>query len=127
MMSFLLVALGGAIGAAGRYGVSLAMPMRPDGWPWATFGINVLGSLMIGVLSGWLAARAGAGEAWRLFLGVGVAGGFTTFSAFGLETVHLLRRGEILLAGAYCLASVALCVAAVWCGLRAVEILLRGH
>jgi CrcB protein len=116
MMSFLLVALGGAIGAAGRYGVSLAMPMRPDGWPWATFGINVLGSLMIGVLSGWLAAREGAGEAWRLFLGVGVAGGFTTFSAYSLETLALIGRGAWLGAFVYALGSVAAGLAAAAAG-----------
>ena len=87
MSNFLLVALGGGLGAAGRYGVSLALPAKPGEWPWATFSINVAGSLLIGLLAGWLSTRGEAGEPWRLFLGVGVLGGFTTFSAYSLDSV----------------------------------------
>lgn len=68
MLNVLLVALGGGLGAASRFGVSLAVPARADAWPWATFGINVAGSLLIGVLAGWLSSRGEAGEPWRLFL-----------------------------------------------------------
>jgi fluoride exporter len=116
MMNFLLVALGGAAGAAARYGVSLAIPARDD-WPWATFAINVSGSLLIGLLAGWLATRAEAGEPWRLLLGVGVLGGFTTFSAYSLETLRLIERGDISGAAAYAIGSVIAGLAAVTIGL----------
>lgn len=116
MFNFLLVALGGGIGAAGRYGVSLALPLKPGEWPWATFSINVTGSLLIGMLAGWLSARGDAGEAWRLFLGVGVLGGFTTFSAYSLETLRMIERGEWPAAALYALGSVAAGLAAVAIG-----------
>ncbi len=118
MSNFLLVALGGGLGAAGRYGVSLAMPMKPGEWPWATFGINVVGSLLIGVLAGWLSTRGDAGEPWRLFLGVGVLGGFTTFSAYSLETLRMVERGEWPAAALYALGSVAAGLAAVAIGVE---------
>jgi CrcB protein len=116
MFNFLLVALGGGIGAAGRYGVSLAMPLKPGEWPWATFGVNVAGSLAIGVLAGWLSSRGDAAESWRLFLGVGVLGGFTTFSAYSLETLRMIERGEWPAALLYALGSVAAGLAAVAIG-----------
>lgn len=116
MSNFLLVALGGGLGAAGRYGVSLALPAKPGEWPWATFSINVAGSLLIGVLAGWLSTRGDAGEPWRLFIGVGVLGGFTTFSAYSLETLRMIERGEWPLALAYALGSVAAGLAAVAIG-----------
>lgn len=116
MSNFLLVALGGGLGAAGRYGVSLALPARPGEWPWATFGINVVGSLLIGVLAGWLSTRGDAGVPWRLFLGVGVLGGFTTFSAYSLETLRMIERGEWQMALLYALGSVLAGLAAVAVG-----------
>jgi fluoride exporter len=116
MSNFLLVALGGGLGAAGRYGVSLALPAKPGEWPWATFSINVLGSLLIGVLAGWLSTRGEAGEPWRLFLGVGVLGGFTTFSAYSLETLRMVERGEWPMAIMYALGSVLAGLAAVAIG-----------
>jgi CrcB protein len=116
MMNFLLVALGGAIGASARYGVSLAIPAR-DGWPWATFVVNVSGSLLIGLLAGWLATRAEAGEPWRLLFGVGVLGGFTTFSAYSLETLRLFERGDIAGGAAYAIGSVIAGLGAVALGL----------
>lgn len=116
MFNFLLVALGGGLGAAGRYGVSLAMPLKPGEWPWATFCINVAGSLLIGILAGWLSTRGEAGEPWRLFLGVGLLGGFTTFSAYSLETLRMIERGEWPAALLYVLGSVAAGLAAVAIG-----------
>ena len=116
MSNFLLVALGGGLGAAGRYGVSLALPAKPGEWPWATFSINVLGSLLIGVLAGWLSTRGEAGEPWRLFLGVGMLGGFTTFSAYSLETLRMVERGEWSMAIMYALGSVLAGLAAVAIG-----------
>ena len=117
MLNVLLVALGGGLGAASRYGVSLAAPARAAEWPWATFTINVAGSLLIGALAGWLATKGEAGVPWRLFLGVGVLGGFTTFSAFSLEATMLWDRAPAL-SIAYVAASIvlggALCLAGFW-------------
>ncbi|HOZ28502.1 MAG TPA: fluoride efflux transporter CrcB [Hyphomonadaceae bacterium] len=117
MLNVLLVALGGGLGAAGRFGVSLAVPARVDAWPWATFGINVFGSLLIGVLAGWLSSRGEAGEPWRLFLGVGVLGGFTTFSAYSLETMRMIERNDWVGASTYSIGSVIAGLAAVAIGL----------
>ncbi len=117
MLNVLLVALGGGLGAAGRFGVSLAVPARVDAWPWATFGINVFGSLLIGVLAGWLSSRGEAGEPWRLFLGVGVLGGFTTFSAYSLETMRMIERNDWVGASTYSIGSVIAGLVAVAIGL----------
>lgn len=117
MLNVLLVALGGGLGAASRFGVSLAMPPRADGWPWATFIINVAGSLLIGLLAGWLATRGEEGEPWRLFLGVGVLGGFTTFSAYSLETMRMVERGDWTGASTYAAGSVIAGLIAVAAGL----------
>lgn len=117
MLNVLLVALGGGLGAASRFGVSLAVPARADAWPWATFGINVAGSLLIGVLAGWLSSRGEAGEPWRLFLGVGVLGGFTTFSAYSLETMRMIERNDWVGASTYSIGSVIAGLVAVAIGL----------
>ena len=117
MLNVLLVALGGGLGAAGRFGISLAFPARGDAWPWATFGINVTGSLLIGVLAGWLSTRGEAGEPWRLLLGVGVLGGFTTFSAYSLETMRMIERNDWVGASTYSIGSVIAGLAAVAIGL----------
>ncbi len=117
MLNVLIVALGGGLGAAGRFGVSLAIPARADAWPWATFLINVSGSLLIGVLAGWLSTRGDAAEQWRLFLGMGVLGGFTTFSAYSLETMRMIERNDWLGASTYSIGSVLAGLAAVAIGL----------
>jgi CrcB protein len=98
--------LGGALGAGGRHlaGVAALRWLGP-GFPWATLFVNLLGSLLMGLLAGWL-VRAGGSEQARLFLAVGVLGGFTTFSAFSLELGLMLQRGELGSAAAYILASV---------------------
>ena len=106
-VSFLLVAAGGAIGSAARYGVSLAgLHLLGPGFPWATLAVNLLGSLLIGLLAGWQVE----GQA-RLFWVAGVLGGFTTFSAFSLETMLLWERAPWL-AALYVAASVGLGLAA---------------
>ncbi|MFT3725135.1 MAG: fluoride efflux transporter CrcB [Hyphomonadaceae bacterium] len=117
MFNLVLVALGGGLGAASRFGVSLAVPARVDGWPWATFSINVAGSFLIGLLAGWLATKGDDGEPWRLFLGVGVLGGFTTFSAYSLETMRMIERSDWAGAAAYALGSVVAGLAAVGIGM----------
>jgi fluoride exporter len=118
LSSWMLVGLGGAVGAMLRFGVVRLMPT--GGWPMGTFAVNVIGGFAMGLLVGWLAAR-GAGENVRLLLGVGVLGGFTTFSAFSLDMLLMLERGDFGLAVAYALASVMLCVLALWAGLLLVR------
>lgn len=118
MLKLALVAAGGALGAAARYGAgAAALRWLGPGWPWGTLAVNAAGGLLMGVLAGALSARAHGGEALRLFLGVGLLGGFTTFSAFSLETAAMIERREWTAAGAYVLASVVLSVAAVFAGL----------
>jgi len=91
------VALGGAIGSLLRYQTGRGMTRWLGAevvttFPWATLTVNVVGSLAMGLLAGWLARYGQGGEQWRLFLGVGVLGGFTTFSAFSLEMMVLIER-----------------------------------
>jgi len=123
MKAILLVALGGAFGSVARYLLSgWALHSTVD-WrfPAGTFLVNVLGCLLVGVLGG-LAVKEGAFSAeTRIFLFTGVAGGFTTFSAFGLETFHLLRREEVLIAGAYVASSVILGLLALWAGFAGIS------
>ena len=109
------VMIGGAIGAGARHLVGGAMLARlGPGFPWWTLSINIAGSLLMGVLIGWL-ARAGGTEVTRLFFGVGVLGGFTTFSAFSMDAWALVERGQVAQAALYVLVSVIGALAA--CGL----------
>jgi len=118
MERFILVAAGGAVGAVARYAAGLqAARWLGAGQVWGTLAVNVAGGLLMGLLAGWLATRGGDGERWRLLLGVGVLGGFTTFSAFSLETIQLLERRSWGTATAYVAASVALSIAALAVGL----------
>lgn len=119
MTRLLLVAAGGALGSVARYGAGvLAQRLAPGvAWPWATFGVNLLGGLLMGLLVGWLGARAAGDNGLRLFAAVGLLGGFTTFSAFSLETALMIERKQVGLAAGYATASVALSVAALFLGL----------
>ncbi|HEX8469993.1 MAG TPA: fluoride efflux transporter CrcB [Brevundimonas sp.] len=120
MTRFLLVAIGGALGSTARYGVGLAAGRLFPGsaWPYGTLTVNIVGGLVMGLVAGWLAARGGAGqESVRVFAAVGVLGGFTTFSAFSLETVQMIERRQIGLAVAYVAVSVVVAVAALFLGL----------
>lgn len=100
----------------------LAQPPADQRFPTATFAVNVLGCALIGVIAGLVTRQAGSppwlGPNAKAFLMTGVLGGFTTFSAFGLETFHLLRRGDLLTAGGYVGATVVLGLVAVWLGFR---------
>lgn len=119
MQALLFVGLGGALGAMGRYlsGVLMGRALG-SGWPYGTLFVNVAGGCLMGLLAGWLAHRGGGDqERWRLLLGVGVLGGFTTFSAFSLETALMIERRAYAGAAAYVAASVALSVAALFLGL----------
>jgi fluoride exporter len=113
MKNFLLVAAGGALGSVARYGVGVLLAGASRGFPWGTLAVNVLGSVVIGAVI----ATTTAGSAPRLLLGVGVCGGFTTFSAFGAELVTLMEAGQAGRAALYAGASVALGIAAVVVGL----------
>jgi CrcB protein len=119
MQTLLLVAVGGASGAVMRYLLGVqTLRAFGSGWPFGTFAANILGGLLMGVLAGVLAHRGGADqEKWRLLLGVGVLGGFTTFSAYSLEIALMIERKAWLQAFAYSLGSVVLAVTAVFVGL----------
>jgi fluoride exporter len=106
MIGFLPVMLGGALGAGLRHAVGLAgLRLFGPGFPWWTLAVNCAGGLAMGLLMGTL-ARTGGAEGARLFLGVGMLGGFTTFSAFGLESWTMLERGQFPMAALYVTASV---------------------
>ena len=123
VLASLNVALGGAIGAVLRYQLGRGMtwwlgPQMVSLFPWATLAANAVGSLVMGLLAGWLAFRSsGDGEQMRLLLGVGLLGGFTTFSAFSLEMVLLIERGQFLFAALYAILSFALGISALMVGL----------
>ena len=118
MQNIALVAMGGAIGATARYLLSgLALRAFGPGWPWGTFLANGLGSLLMGLLAGWLAHKIDGGSAFRLFLGVGILGGFTTFSAYSLEVALMVERKAYSTAAGYALGSLGLGVIGLFVGL----------
>lgn len=121
MGALLLVMAGGAVGAGARYGVSRTLPASPGGWPWGTFAVNLSGGVLMGVLAGALLMRGTSADPARLALGVGALGGFTTFSAFSVEVVALLERGQWGTGLAYALASTIGAIAACALGLAAVR------
>ncbi|WP_422062333.1 fluoride efflux transporter CrcB [Sphingopyxis sp.] len=116
------VMIGGALGAGTRHLVGQAMLARlGPGFPWWTLSINIAGSLLMGLLIGTLARSHAGGDTARLFLGVGVLGGFTTFSSFSIEFWTLFERGQTGQAAAYVLASVIGAILACGLGLLALR------
>jgi fluoride exporter len=115
----LLVALGGAVGSVARFKLSGLVLHHTADWrfPAGTFAVNVLGCLAAGVLAGLAEKHSMFSPEARLLLFTGVLGGFTTFSAFGLETMHLLKRGDFMTASANVVLSVAAGLAALWLGM----------
>jgi CrcB protein len=118
MKAVLLVALGGAMGSVARLKVSGYILHHTVDWrfPAGTFAVNVIGCLAAGVLAGLAEKYDFFSPDARLLLFTGILGGFTTFSAFGLETMFLLKRGEILVAGANVVVSVVAGLFALWLG-----------
>jgi fluoride exporter len=126
LASSLYVAAGGAVGAWLRFLVAIGWtraigPVAASAFPWATLTVNVAGSFAMGLLVGWLARFGAQGEAARLLLGVGVLGGFTTFSAFSLEFALLVERGTILTAAGYVALTLAACFTGMFAGLFAMR------
>jgi fluoride exporter len=122
MKQILLVGLGGGIGAISRYKLGAWILHHSVDWrfPLGTFVVNVLGCLVAGVLAGLVERHDFFSPDTRLLLFTGLLGGFTTFSAFGVETVFLLKRGEIAVAVAYVVGSVLIGLALLWLGMASV-------
>jgi CrcB protein len=123
MNAFFAVAIGGALGALSRYSfVLIAVTLVDNRLPWATFGVNVVGSFCIGIAAVLIGDRVIEGEFWRLLLVVGFLGSFTTFSAFSLETLLLLQQGNYNIAMVYAAGSVTLCLGAAFAGMQLAKV-----
>lgn len=115
MTQLLFIALGGALGSVARYSVSMVLNGRfHEHYPYGTLLVNVLGSLLIGIMYVLITEKLVLHPSWRDVVIVGLLGAFTTFSTFSLETVLLLENGYIGTAVIYSLSSLLLCVAAAW-------------
>lgn len=121
-MNYLLVFVGGGLGASLRHLVNVTCARYLGmGFPWGTFIINISGSLVMGLIAGYLAFKGEASQPWRLFIMTGVLGGYTTFSAFSLDAGLLYERGELGLAALYVVGSVGLSIAGLFAGLALVR------
>jgi len=124
-MGFLIVFLGGGLGAALRHGVNIvAARSLGTAFPYGTLLINIVGSLAMGLIAEFFALKSGLPQHWRLFLTTGVLGGFTTFSAFSLEAALLYERGQLTGAAIYVVASVVLAIGALFAGMAIVRVLV---
>jgi len=124
-MGFLIVFLGGGIGAASRHGINLLVARAlGTGFPYGTLFINIAGSLAMGLIAEFFALKAGLPQHWRLFLTTGILGGFTTFSAFSLEAALLYERGDLIGAAVYVVSSVVLAIGALFAGLAIVRVIV---
>lgn len=118
MTGFILVFVGGGIGAALRHGVNISFARWfGTGFAWHTLFENVTGSLVMGLLAGYFAFKGEASQSLRLFLTTGILGGYTTFSAFSLDAMLLWEKDERWQALAYVLSSVAVAIVCLWLGL----------
>ena len=122
MTGYMIVFVGGGIGAALRHGVNrAAFSLLGAGFPYGTLFVNVLGGLLMGALAEFFLARAGLSEGSKLFLTTGLLGGFTTFSAFSVETALMWQRSDFAALAGYTIGSVVLSVTAVFLGMGAVR------
>ena len=121
-MSYLLVFVGGGLGATLRHLINLTCARSlGTGFPWSTLIINITGSTVMGLVAGYLAFKGEASQPWRLFLMTGFLGGYTTFSAYSLDAALLYERGELGLAALYVIGSVVLSIAGLFAGLALVR------
>src|SRR4030095_13846491 len=121
-MSYLLVFVGGGLGASLRHLINVACARcMGTGFPWGTFIINITGSTVMGLIAGYLAFKGDASQPWRLFLMTGILGGYTTFSAYSLDAALLYERGELLLAALDVVGSVLLSTAWLLAGLALIR------
>ena len=122
MNATFLVMVGGALGAGARFNLGrLLFHWTGPGYPYGTLAANLIGGLLMGILVGVLARGDFVDEPWRLLVGVGLLGGFTTFSAFSLEVLNMIERGDWGIAIGYALLSVIGSVMALFAGLMAVR------
>lgn len=117
LTSYIIVFVGAGIGGALRHGVNVAFRGLGSGFPYETLTVNVVGSLVMGLLAGFGALKFDPSQAWRLFLTTGLLGGFTTFSAFSLDAVVLYERGTLLPMAVYVICSVLLSITGLFTGL----------
>jgi CrcB protein len=123
LKAYLIIALGAGLGGALRHGVNVgAARLLGTDWPYGTFAVNVVGSLVMGVIVGYFALRGQASQALLLFLATGVLGGFTTFSAFSLDVALLYERGHLGSTALYLGGSVGLSIGALFVGLALVRV-----
>ena len=121
-MNYLLVFIGGGLGSSLRHTVNLTSArVLGTAFPYHTFIINITGSIVMGLVAGYLAFKGEPSQHWRLFLMTGILGGYTTFSAFSLDAALLYERGQIALALLYVLGSVVLSIAGLFAGLALVR------
>jgi CrcB protein len=121
-MNYVLVFIGGGLGSTLRHTINVVCQRcLGTAFPYHTFFINISGSLVMGLIAGYLAFKGEASQPWRLFLMTGILGGYTTFSAFSLDTALLYERGAIGLAALYVAGSVVLSIAGLFAGLALVR------
>lgn len=121
-MAFIIVFLGGGIGAALRHGLNLGIGrLLGNGFPFATFFINVSGSFLMGLIAAWFAFKGDASQHWRLFLTTGILGGYTTFSTFSLDAAFLYERDQFVSMAVYVIGSVVLGLIGLFAGLAIVR------
>jgi CrcB protein len=117
-MNYLIVFVGGGIGAALRHGINVGCArLCGTAFPYGTLTVNVVGSIVMGLLAGYFAFRGEAAQVWRLFLTTGILGGFTTFSSFSLDAAVLWERHEPVLAATYVVGSVVVSILGLFAGL----------
>jgi len=121
-MGYLIVFLGGGLGAAVRHGINIGVARTlGTAFPYGTLLINITGSFIMGLVAAYFAFKGDASQHWRLFLTTGILGGYTTFSAFSLDAALLYERGEIGMSALYVAASVALAIAGLFAGFALVR------